>query len=433
MNLLLICPSVHKDNTNRIKPFWLPPLNLAIIAGLTPSNWDITLVDENVEDVDFTKHYDLVGISSMTANSRRAYEIADSFRLNKIPVVFGGPHASVCPDEVSEHADSVVVGEAEPVWNGLLDDLLNNKLKKIYKANVKVSISNFGMPKRELFNKESYLSINTIQTSKGCPYKCSFCSIASRFGGKYGMKPLADVITEVEELEDKNMPIFFVDDNFLVNRTRSKKLLTELKRLNIKWWSQADITIKNDPDMLDLMRESGCIKVVVGFESISLGSIEAINKNQNKIEDYVEFVKTLRNHGILVNSSFAFGTDFDNENVFIDTFNFLKENEIIFATFNILTPLPGTQLFHQLKNENRLVDLNWDNYDMGHPVFKTKYISEQKLKEGYDWICHEFYSFQEISKRVSTLKKSPFEYDQRLIMGWNLGYKRLLDTFGVFM
>ncbi|NOU16727.1 MAG: B12-binding domain-containing radical SAM protein [Bacteroidales bacterium] len=433
MNLLLVCPSVHKDNTKRIKPFWLPPLNLAIIAGLTPSNWDITLVDENVEDVDFTKHYDLVGISSMTANSRRAYEIADTFRRNKIPVVFGGSHASVCSEEVGEHADCVVIGEAEPVWNNLLNDLANNSLKKIYKADLKVSTNTFGKPRRELYNKENYLSINTIQTSKGCPYKCSFCSIASRFEGKYGMKPLADVISEVEELADKSMPIFFVDDNFLVNRTRSKKLLTELKRLKITWWSQADITIMNDPDMLDLMRESGCIKVVVGFESISVGSIEAINKNQNKIEDYVNFVKTLRNHGILVNSSFAFGTDYDNENVFIDTFNFLKDNEIIFATFNILTPLPGTQLFLQLKNENRLTDLNWDNYDMGHTVFQTKNINEQKVKEGYDWICHEFYSFQEISKRVSTLRNSPFEYDQRLIMGWNLGYKRLLDTFGVFM
>jgi radical SAM superfamily enzyme YgiQ (UPF0313 family) len=433
MKLLLVCPSVHRDNTKKVKPFWLPPLNLAIIAGLTPENWDVTIVDENVEDIDFTINFDLVGISTMTANSGRAYQIALEFKKNRIPIVIGGAHASVCPDEVLKYADCVVVGDAEPIWGTLLSDFENNRLRSRYQSDLKAMICSFGKPRRELLKKEAYLSINTIQTSKGCPFKCSFCSIASRFEGKYGVKPVDDVLKEVGELNDKNMPIFFVDDNFLVNRKRSREILHALKDLNIKWWSQADITIMKDRELLDLMRESGCIKVVVGFETISDGSLETINKFQNNLDNYVEFIKILHSHGILVNTSFAFGTEFDNQDIFKQTYNFLIDNEVIFATFNILTPLPGTALYKQLLNEDRILDLNWDNYDMGHPVFQPQNITRAELKAGYDWICEEFYSFQEISKRISTLKKNPYRFDVGLILGWNMGYKKLLDTFGVFM
>lgn len=433
MRLLLVCPSVHRDNSKRVRPFWLPPLNLAIIAGLTPENWEVTIIDENVEDLDFTLCFDLVGISTMTANSGRAYQIALEFKKNQVPVVIGGAHASVCPDEVLKYADCVVVGDAEPIWATLLSDFENRKLKPIYQSDLNSMICSFGKPRRELLKKEAYLSINTIQTSKGCPFKCSFCSIASRFEGKYGVKAINDVINEVGELNDKDMPIFFVDDNFLVNRKRSREILHALKDLNIKWWSQADITIMKDRELLDLMRESGCIKVVVGFETISDGSLETINKFQNNLDNYVEFIKTLHSHGILVNTSFAFGTEFDNQDVFKQTYNFLIDNEVIFATFNILTPLPGTTLYKQLLSEDRILDLNWNNYDMGHPVFQPRNITTAELKAGYDWICEEFYSFQEISKRISTLKKNPYSFDVGLILGWNMGYKKLLDTFGVFM
>jgi radical SAM superfamily enzyme YgiQ (UPF0313 family) len=433
MKLLLVCPSVHLEISNRVTPFWLPPLNLAIIAGITPDEWEVKIVDENVTDIDFDVNYDLIGISTMTANSHRAYAIARQFKLRNRTVVIGGAHASVCPEEVIMHADAVVVGDAEPVWETLLNDFKNNKLKKTYRADVKQMICSFGKPRRELYDKNKYLSINTIQTSKGCPFKCSFCSIASRFEGKYGVKPVSDVIEEVAELADKNMPIFFVDDNFLVNKRRSKEILNALKSMNVKWWSQADINIMKDKEMLELMRESGCIKVVVGFETISEGSLETIQKYQNNLDNYVEFIKTLHDHGVLVNTSFAFGTEHDKEDVFEKTFKFLVDNEVIFATFNILTPLPGTDMYRKFTQEGKLIDKNWAHYDMGHPVFQPTYISTEQLKEGYNWICDEFYSFKEISKRVSTLKNNPHSFDTGLILGWNMGYKKLLDTFGVFM
>jgi radical SAM superfamily enzyme YgiQ (UPF0313 family) len=433
MKLLLVCPSVHQDILKRVTPFWLPPLNLAIIAGITPEDWDVKIVDENVEDINFDGDYNLVGISTMTANSYRAYEIAKQFKIRGFTVVIGGAHASVCPEEVIEHADTVVIGDAEPVWETLLNDFKANKLQRIYRADVKKMICSFGKPKRELYNKEKYLSVNTIQTSKGCPFKCSFCSIASRFGGKYGVKPVSDVIEEVGELADRNMPVFFVDDNFLVNKKRSKEILNALKTMNVKWWSQADINIMKDREMLELMHESGCIKVVVGFETISEGSLETIQKYQNNLENYVDFIKTLHNHGVLVNTSFAFGTEHDREDVFEKTYKFLVDNEVIFATFNILTPLPGTEMYQQFRKENKLIDKNWSHYDMGHPVFQPTHLSTEQLKEGYNWICDEFYSFQEISKRVSTLKRNPHTFDIGLILGWNMGYKKLLDTFGVFM
>lgn len=231
----------------------------------------------------------------------------------------------------------------------------------------------------------------------------------------------------------KTSPLFFVDDNIFVDRERSKELLRGLIKYNIRWWSQTDINIIQDRELLELTKESGCIKLVVGFESLSQGSIKSLNKTQNRIDNYGRFIEVLHEHGILVNTSFSFGADSDYEDVFEKTLEFLKEYNVIFATFNILTPLPGTSLFAQMEKEGRLVDYNWSNYDMGHPVFQPKNFSRETLKKGYDWICKEFYSLSEITRRVSSLKPKKDLFDIPLIFHWNLGYKRLLDTFGVFM
>ncbi|MBI9097266.1 MAG: B12-binding domain-containing radical SAM protein [Spirochaetaceae bacterium] len=431
--ILLIYPSVHKEIGKRVTPFWLPPLNLATIAGLTPETFDIIMIDENVEIVNFEHHADLVAVTSLTANIDRAYHICREFRKRGIKVIIGGPHVSVCPEEALEHADSVITGNAEDIWNTVLGDYLSNKLQKKYFSDYKKSQCKFGIPRRNIYKEKSYLSTNSIQTSRGCPFQCSFCSIASRYKGQYHLKPMDQVLSEVESLEDKNVPVFFVDDNIFVNRKRSKEFLRKLIKYKIQWWSQADICIADDPELLSLARESGCIKLVVGFESLSGNSLKNINKNQNKSNSYSAFVQTLHSHGIMVNASFAFGGEGDHPDVFEKTMDFLVENHVMFSTFNILTPLPGTSLFNQMKENNEIVDYDWAHYDMGHPVFKPKHMTMKELKDGYNNICNEFYSLPAISGRIQKLKSEKENYNMNLILGWNLGYKKMLDTFGVFM
>jgi len=432
--LVLIYPSVHKDGLKRVKPFWLPPLGLATIAGCTPKNWEIHLVDENVEDINYDEECDLVAIGFMTANSKRAYFIADQFRNRGRKVILGGPHVTVVPDEATGLGDSIVVGDAESIWSLVVNDFSQNKLKsKYYTKPDQENINAFSYPRRDLYRNEAYLSVNSIQTTRGCPYICSFCSIASRYQRRYGKKDLAMVESELETLENLRMPVFFVDDNIFVDKERSKQLLKLIKEYNIRWWSQADIGIARDEEMLELARESGCIKLVVGFESLSAGNIKQIEKNQNRVDDYTRFIKVMHKHGILVNTSFTFGGDHDREDVFEKTLEFLVDNQVIFSTFNILTPLLGTRLFTQMVESNRIVDWDWSHYDMGHPVFEPKHMSRQALKEGYEWICRQFYGLPQIYNRVSGIKSRKDLFDINLILNWNLGYKKMLDTFGVFM
>lgn len=432
--LLLVYPSVHRGGVERINPFWLPPLGLATVAGCTPDNWETRLVDENVEDIDFDEECDLVAIGFMTANCKRAYFIAEEFRNRGRKVILGGAHVTVVPEEAATSGDAIVIGDAESVWSAVIDDFSRNKLKKVYYAQPNATnINTFSYPRRDLYKKGAYLSVNSVQTTRGCPYNCSFCSIASRYERRYGKKDLVMLEKELAALENPEMPVFFVDDNLLVDKERSKKLLQLFKKYKIRWWSQADICIGQDEKMLELIKESGCIKLVVGFESLSAENINKIGKTQNKVGDYADFISKMHRHGILVNTSFSFGGDDDREDVFETTLKFLVEHQVIFATFNILTPLPGTQLFAQMTKEGRIIDWDWSHYDMGHPVFQPKHMSPQALKEGYDWICQEFYGLPRIHNRVSAIKEQKERFDINLILMWSLGYKKMLDAFGVFM
>ena len=432
--LLLVYPSVHKAGLKRVKPFWLPPLGLATIAGCTPENWEIRLVDENVEDLNFDEDCDLVAVGFMTANSNRAYNIADQFRSRGRKVILGGPHVTVVPAEAVGHGDSIVMGDAESLWPVVLNDYCQNQLRSEYSIIPDPkNINIFTYPRRDLYKDGAYLSINSIQTTRGCPYICSFCSIASRYQRGYGKKDLSMVERELETLESLKMPVFFVDDNIFVDKERSRKLLELVKRYKVRWWSQADMGIARDEALLELARESGCLKLVVGFESLSACNIAQIEKNQNQVADYAAFIKVMHKHGILVNTSFTFGGDYDQEDVFGKTLQFLVDNQVIFATFNILTPLPGTRLFAQMTDADRMVDRDWSHYDMGHPVFEPKHMSRQTLKEGYEWICREFYGLPQIYNRIAGIKNRKDLFDINLIFNWNLGYKKMLDTFGVFM
>ena len=431
--VLLVCPSVHHQGTQRITPFWLPPLALATVGGLFGSDWDVQLVDENVQDIPEIGVWDLVFVTAYTANSARAYALAKTFRQRGMTVVLGGAHVSVVPDEAAPHADAVVIGDAEHSLAELLADWESGRLKARYQAGTKAPMACFAAPRRDLFAAGAYLSTNSIQASRGCPHVCSFCSIASRYDRRYGKKAMEQLIVEIAGFADRGMPVFFVDDNIFVDRQRSKEFLRALIPFKLTWWSQADITIMHDEELLALAKESGCLKLVVGFETVSQGGLAGINKHQNDIDVYYKFVETVHRHGVLVNTSFCFGNDSDGPDVFEKTLEFLRLAGVMFATFNILTPLPGTQLYREMLAAGRIVDHDWAHYDMGHVVFEPRSISREDLKAGYNKICGEFYGSKEIFRRIGQLEKSQSTLDTKLILNWNLGYKRMLDNFGVFM
>lgn len=432
--LLLIQPTFHRKGIKRVQPFWMPPLGLATLAGSVDESWDIQLVDENVEDIDFTIGADLVGISCLTANAYRGYEIASEFRKRGCTVFLGGAHVSICSEEALQYADTVVVGDAEGCIKELLKDFKNNSLQSVYHSEVNEhNMKLFAPPRRDLYNESKYLSINTIQTTRGCPHDCTFCSIASRYHRKYETKSINCVIDEIKELKNKKNPIFFVDDNILVDKIRANQFLDKLQDLEITWWSQTDINTVQDEEFLKKAKASGCINLVIGFESLSQDSVTSMSKFQNRVDNYAQTIEKLHRKGIFVNPSFAFGVDGDYEDVFEKTFDFLTKQGVAFATFNILTPLPGTKLYKQFLETGRIIDEDWSHYDMGHPVFIPKNMSPQVLKDGHEWICKKFYSMDEIYKRIKLLRTKSDLFDLNLVLGWNLGYKRMVDAFGIFM
>jgi len=244
---------------------------------------------------------------------------------------------------------------------------------------------------------------------------------------------LNDLLVEVDSLDDHSKPIFFVDDNFFANKIRVMKIMRSLREKKIKWWTQADVTIMRHDDLLELAAESGCIYLVVGFETLSDQGLQAINKKHNSVEMYEAFIKKLQSYGILVNPSFSFGHDCETPKVFEDTLSFLHRNVVAFATFNILTPLPATPLFLDMKKQDRLLDASYELYNMGNPIFRPAQMSCEELKNGYNWICKEFYSLDSIRKRINTLRGQSIKIDLSLVMMLNLGYKRMLDIFGTFV
>jgi len=435
MRLLMIIPSFYTISGKKVTPFWMPPLGLATIAAEVPDYWEIKIIDENVDELDYEhEKADLVVISFLTTNSVRGYMIADAFRCRGIKVVIGGVHTSVKPEEAILHADAICIGDSEGIFRNVINDFENNCLQKKYERICTVdNINVFNKPRRDLYNKEKYLTINTMQTSRGCPHVCSFCSVASRYHRKYGVKPIKQILEEIEEMDVHGDPIFFVDDNMFVNKKRTIELLTELKRFNLQWWTQTDIITVQDEKFLELARESGCINLVLGFESLSSVSIQKMSKVQNVGYSYEETIRKIHKHGIFINPSFTLGVDEDDETVFQNIYDFLDANRVMFSTFNILTPLPGTALYDEMEKENRIIDRDWTHYDMGHVVFKPRNMSVQALKEGHDRLCEKYYGIDEIYKRVKKLKDEKDKFDINLVLGWNLGYKRLIDNFGTFM
>lgn len=386
--------------------FKFPPLSLLMLASSTPEDVEVSILDENLEIMNDEIDADLVGITVMTPQALRAYEIADQLRKRGKKVVLGGFHVSHLPEEALNHADAVVIGEGDRIWREVIKDFKESGLKRIYKDDEFVSLAESKEPRRDLVKGKGYLFTNTIQTTRGCPFQCEFCSVSSFFGRGYRTRPIPLVIKELERLRQGSVFLFLVDDNLVGNRSYAKALFQEMTPFQFKWASHAPLHFADDEELLKLASQSGCVALFVGFESLSPENLSMMAKESNLKTSPVEAVKKFHDHGIGVLASFILGYDYDTPDTFKKILDFCHRTKVDGGLFPILTPYPGTDLRERLKREGRILTDRWDLYDMEHVTFVPKRMSPEKLQEGFEWLNSSFFSWRSIIKRLFKVHRS---------------------------
>ena len=401
--LLLIQPSQidHDGSIKKDKISLLPRLALPQIAALTPDYYETRIIDEYLEDINFDLDVDLIGISATTPQAPRAYQISEEFRKRGKKVVIGGMHASLIPDEAQYHADSIIIGEAENLWGKVLADFENNSWKRVYRNYPEnPDITHIPSPLLDKLQLDKYQApFRPVQTTRGCPHNCDYCSVTNFFGKSYRHRSIDDVVREVEQLDSKF--IFFVDDNIVANPKRAKELFRAITPLKIKWASQSTMSAAYDEELLQLAQESGCINLMMGLESISTQSLATVNKSFNKVDDYHLMIEKLHKHGITLLAFMIFGFDTDDETVFEKTAKFTEDLKVDFPCYWILTPLPGTPFYHRMEAEGRIIERNWSKYDCTNIVFKPKLMSPETLQQGYYNACKRGYSLKNMARKLT--------------------------------
>ena len=404
--VLFIMPRWSEKSLWGVMGIKFPYLSLTTLAALTPPEMEVQIMDENVEAIDFDSRPDLVAVSLMTPLAPRGYEIADQFRNRGIPVVVGGVHATMMPEEAEEHADAVVIGEGEILWPEVVADFINGELKKYYLTDRRTPLNAMALPRRDLLRRGAYLFQNTLQTTRGCPNDCDFCSVTTFYGNTYRFRPVADVLQEIRAL--KGNLIFFVDDNIIGSRTYAQELFEGLKPLKKRWVSQATLNISREKKMLTLARDSGCLGLFVGFESLSQEILNDLGKPFYRVAQYETAIRRLHDYGIGIQGSFIFGNDNDPPDVFSRVVRFCIQNRLEAVLFSLLTPFPGTRIFHQLLKENRILHFDWEKYDMNHVVFRPQGMEPEALEKGFFEAYRKVYSSTSLLKRLFKSGRSLF-------------------------
>jgi radical SAM superfamily enzyme YgiQ (UPF0313 family) len=401
----------------------IPQLTLSMIAALTPPEHEIRIVEEVYgETVDFEGDYDVIGISIMTQTCIRGYQIANEFRKRGKTVVFGGIHATSMPDEAIRFGNAVVIGEAEGLWDLVLEDIKHNRLKSFYKLDKLPDLQKYVRPRRDLIKCSSgKFSIAPIETTRGCPYNCDFCSVSRFFGTRQRHKAIRDVITDIESCTQKNL--FFLDDNITGDKKYAKELFREMIPLKKIWVGQASIQVAKDPELMQLAYKSGCRALLIGFESMSDSGISQYRKTLKTIDENVQAVKILQDNGIMTMASLIFGLDSDTKEVFEAAHGFLTRSKSAFFQACVMTPYPGTPVFDKLKAAGRILTDDWARFDASKVIIRPQNLSPEELLDGYNKIKWHFYSNKSILKRSYPNIKMGFS-EAILYLTLNKGYQK---------
>jgi len=408
MYIKLIQPKMEKRPMDTdIKTHMAPPLGLLTIINMLRSEHRVVLENENIEEISYDKP-DLVGISITVDVLPRAIEIAKKFREQGCVVVAGGIHITTAVETVPKDCfDVLCVGAAEGTWPDIIQDYQNGTLKYIYRCSRKLTGSDIVPPAYDFIEKEKYLYCNVFHTSRGCPFRCDFC-YNSGADQAFLNREIDDVIKEIQAAGRKH--VMFIDDNFVGNKEWTYKFLQALKPLKVKWNAAVSINIAMDEKLLDLMKESGCQGLFIGFESINADSIADVHKVQNHRDTYENAVCEIHKRGIMINASFVFGLDGDTKETFQRTLDWIVKNKIETVTSHILTPYPGTALHRRLKEEHRILEEDLSLYNTAHVVFQPKNMTEQELMDGYLWMYRNIYSFKNIIRRIPENKSQRAAY-----------------------
>ncbi len=419
MKILLISP-VKNPLIKKPKGIMMPQLALNLLEGLTPPEHQVTTIEEEIEDIDLDAECDLVGISCMTSNAPRAYYLADEFKKRGKTVVMGGVHPSILPDEALGHADSVVVGEAEGVWEQLLEDFKDGRLQKKYHK-PSPSLENYVHIKHRKGVKKRLFDVVPVMTTRGCPYNCDFCCVHNIFGRKIRHIPIQNVVQDI--IDSGGKTFLFLDDNIIGDPKYAKELFRAIKPLNIKWGGQASISFVKETELMRLAVESGCIGLFFGLESVSKSQLRTMRKSFKEIEKVEEAIKKVKSFGIHFHASMIFGFDEDTTDIFPETLDFLNKNRISSASLNMLTPYPGTTTYQRLRQEGRIITNNWRYYDHNTVVFQPKNMTPLELQIGRLWAVKEF------TKISATMERLVYNFSHPLIhLGINLGSKKSINN-----
>lgn len=429
MNITFILPGIgKKKNETYLKSWLMEPLTVAVLNKLTPAKYKRTFFDDRIENIDFDCETDVVAITVETYTAKRAYEIAKRFKERGKIVVMGGYHATMMADDAIEHADIVVKGNAEQVWEQVLLDIENNSYKQMYEGTMSL---NYGLPDRTIYKDKlkKYLPISLVEIGRGCHHMCEFCSIHSYYNGQYKHRSMQDIIEEIKSCSNKIF--FFVDDSIFSDKKFARELFIEVAKLNIIWVTQITLDIARDEELLKLMKKSGCEMILIGFESIEPKNLEQMNKSwTTMLGERDELINKIHNNGISIYASFVFGFDYDNEESFKSNLEFCNRHEFFVTAFNHLLAFPNTETYERFKREGRLFHNKWwltDGYTFGTISFKPKLVSDEELKNLCKTYKKKYYTFNSIFKRGITLLKRT----KRPLINFVFWYQNILFHYEV--
>ncbi len=393
------------------------PLGLCVAAATVPKDWQVEVQDECVGPLEIDTNVDLVGITAMTCQSPRAYEIADAYRQLGVPVILGGIHPSMLPQEALEHADAVAVGEAESTMPQIAADFEAGRMGGVYRASGNLKIA---APRRDLLNPKDYLVWSAVQTSRGCPHRCRFCTTHAMYAGRYSWRPVEEIVEEIDRLGTGR--VFFSDDNIFGNRKWALELFEALARRNVKWGGQTSIDIARDEETLRLVKRSGCTGLIYGLESDSGDNLVASGKTHCEATDYLERIRRTQDANLSVWGSFIFGFDNDTVETSMRRIEFARKARLEMCNFTIMTPYPGTALFDEYESQGRLLTRDWAKYNGASVVFKHPHMTAEELHGCWVRAYRDFFSWSGMYQRLGLRTNKKWSWLMNLAIHGALSY-----------